>query len=161
MAYASLNVSSFFVIIPGFHQQIRHSVLRPIIFVINAQDFFKRLAAAISNVPVPAPGRLGIVKARPYRSYRDLLRMMLLHVAVKIIQIIYAVVAAVARPAVFAGLHPRVISVKRVGILGVHVLVDEQRRVLPGFCNLAYPVPVCVGILGKNKYHWTAVITQI
>src|SRR5258708_7162771 len=87
--------------------------------------------------------------------------MVLLHVAVKIIQVVFAVVAAVARPAVFAGLYPGVVSVKRVRISGVLVLVDEQRRIGPGPGHLAHAVPVSSGFFREDEDHRPAVIAKI
>src|SRR4029077_15210518 len=159
--YAALNVGAFFIVVPGLHQQVGRGVLRAVIFAVDAQHVFKRLATTVGDAPVAAPQGLAVVKAGPHRAHGNLVRMVLLHVAVEIIQVVFAVVAAVARPAVFARLHPGVVSVKRVRISCVLVLVDEQRRIGPGLGHLAHTVPVSSGFFWEDEDHGTAVIAKI
>src|SRR6202049_983256 len=87
----------------------------------------KSLAAALRDVPVQTPGSFAIVKARPGRSYRNLVGILRLHSLVEVFEIGFSPVAAIRRPARFAGIDPGIQPIKGGGVGSGIVLIDQQR----------------------------------
>src|SRR5258708_6556201 len=122
---APLYGGALFVVVPGLNQQVGRSILRTIITPEDAQSIFKGPSAPVRHFTISAPGCPCIIKTRPNRPYRDLIGMMLGHVAVEIIEIVAAPVAAIGRPSTFPGLHPGIATIKRPGIFGTLIFVNQ------------------------------------
>src|SRR5262249_22008340 len=107
MSDAALDVGALFVVVPGHDEQVRHWIVVVIgVMAEDTQRVFKCLAAAVGHVAVQGPGGVRVVETGPHGADRNLVGMVLLHAPVEGFQVVLAVVAAVAGPAVFSRLHP-------------------------------------------------------
>src|SRR5215510_7675667 len=150
---SSFDGSAFLVIVPGFNQQVRRRISRAVIAAKDLEAVFKSAAAAVGDAAILAPGRLAVIESRPYRAHCNFVGMMLGHVVVEILQVVLTPIAAIARPAAIAGLHPGIKAIEGIEKPAALDLVDEQRRIGPASGRLTHAIPVSAGVFGKDKDH--------
>src|ERR1700688_4810530 len=158
----TLDGGALFVVVPGFDQHKRQGMGRVKIAIVEVQGIFESLPAPVRHVPIQAPLCRGIVEARPGRTDRNLVGMLVAHGFVEIVEIPFAPIASVRRPSLLSGLHPGIGASNRSDRLRRRlVLVNQVRRGLPSAAMLSDTIPVHVPMFRKNENHGMAVVREI
>ena len=161
MGHSAFDRRSFFVVIPGCDQHIRHRVIGIIVFREHAQCVAQGFSAALIDVPIQAPGRFGVVESRPDCAHGDLVAT-LRHLAVEVFQVFLTPFATVGGPSLGTGMHPGVLAVEGLGeLLRGIVLVQKNRWLIPLIHYFPNAIPIGVSSFWKNENDWPSLVSQV
>lgn len=128
----------------------------------DAQGIIESLATAPIHVPVQAPRRFRVIESWPYRSHQDLVRVFVLHLLIKGLEVLLAPFAAVWTPSFRSRMHPGIETVKGARILrGRFVFVNQEWRRFPTIDLLTHATPIGVAALWKDKDHGPPLISEV
>src|SRR6266852_4693558 len=81
--HPGLNGGALFVVVPGNNEQEGKRTGIIVVAAVEAQGFFKSLAAARVHAAVARPSGTGVVKARPGGAHGNLARIVRDHLRIK------------------------------------------------------------------------------
>src|SRR5689334_18450049 len=162
MGHPVLNLRTLFIVIPGSDHEKGHRFFGIVVLLEQAQRVLKCLTTAAVHVAVQAPRSLAVIESRPGAPNNDFARILSRHFLVKVLQILLAPLAAVARPPMRAGVNPGVNTVKGVLILGGRLIfVDEKRRFIPTVYLRANLTPIRMPTFWEDKYDGSILKSEI
>src|SRR5262249_3199623 len=158
----ALHRCALLVVVPGLDQNEGKRMSRVEVTGIQVKSVFKSLAATALHMAIQAPLCGRVIKAWPSGSNNDLVRMVVAHVLVEVIQVLLSPIAAVVRPPLLPGLDPSVHSSEIRSVLRRRlVFVDQDWRGLPRLAVLDNAIPVNMALFRKDEDHRMAVVCQI
>src|SRR2546430_15352666 len=88
--------------------------------------------------------------------------MLVLHLLIKVFEVLLAPFAAVRAPSLRSRMYPGVETVKGPRILGGRLIfVNQQRRRFPTIYLLMHPTPIGVAAFWKDKDHGPSLISKV
>src|SRR5215510_11237453 len=133
-----------------------------IVFCKEVKGIFQSFPATTVDVTIQTPRCPRVIKAWPDGSHCNLMGILGLHLVVEVAEIFATPVTAIRRPALRAGMHPRVAAIKSSPILGRGVVfVQQDCRRFPPTHHLANVIPISIAPLWKDEDDRASFIQQV